>query len=136
MWGTILGGFINYVVMISIVAGNREVLADSNGTSSWSGATMQAYNTNATSWALSSYLYKYGAQYWVVPLGLVIGAAAVIVHRIFYQVRTHVICYVLWKANKHFSLSLRSGASIFLSSTCLSSFSMLAISRTTRVRLV
>ncbi|GLI82270.1 hypothetical protein PoHVEF18_010700 [Penicillium ochrochloron] len=86
MWGTILGGFINYVVMISIVAGNREVLADSNGNSSWSGATLQAYNTNATSWALASYLYKYGAQYWAVPLGLVIGAAAVIVHRIFYQI--------------------------------------------------
>jgi hypothetical protein len=126
MWGTILGGFINYVVMISIVAGNREVLADSNGNSSWSGATLQAYNTNATSWALASYLYKYGAQYWAVPLGLVIGAAAVIVHRIFY----------LWTANRHLRLSQRLGASIFLRSTCLSSFSMLVISRTTRVRLV
>lgn len=122
--------------MISIVAGNREVLADSNGNSSWSGATLQAYNTNATSWALASYLYKYGAQYWAVPLGLVIGAAAVIVHRIFYQVGTHLICRVLWTANRHLRLSQRLGASIFLRSTCLSSFSMLVISRTTRVRLV
>lgn len=97
MYGTILGGFINYVVMISIVAGNREALVESNGDSSWSGATMQAYNTNATSWALSSYLYKSGAQYWAVPLGLVIGAAAVIVHRISYQVRTHLTRCVLRK---------------------------------------
>jgi hypothetical protein len=89
IWGTVLGGFINYAVMISIVKSNKEVLASSNGSNSWSGATMQAYNTNATSWALASYLYKIGGQYSMVPIGIVIGAGAVIVHRIFYQVSTH-----------------------------------------------
>lgn len=82
VYGTVLGGFINYAVMISIVSGNREVLADSNGNSSWSGATIQAYNTNATSWALARYLYKIGGLYEMVPIGLAIGAAAVVVHRI------------------------------------------------------
>lgn len=86
IWGTILGGFINYAVMISIVGGNKEVLNSSNGSNSWSGATLQAYNTNATSWALASYLYKMGGQYSMVPIGIAIGAAVVIVHRIFYQV--------------------------------------------------
>ncbi|KAJ5631296.1 OPT oligopeptide transporter [Penicillium longicatenatum] len=85
IWGTILGGFINYAVMISIVAKNKEVLNSANGSNSWSGATLQAYNTNATSWALASYLYKMGGQYWMVPIGIAIGAAAVVVHRIFYQ---------------------------------------------------
>ncbi|KAJ6113800.1 OPT oligopeptide transporter [Penicillium sp. IBT 18751x] len=85
IWGTILGGFINYAVMISIVRGNKEVLESSNGSNSWSGATLQAYNTNATSWALASYLYKMGGQYWMVPIGIAIGAISVIVHRIFYH---------------------------------------------------
>ncbi|KAJ5738118.1 OPT superfamily oligopeptide transporter [Penicillium malachiteum] len=85
IWGTILGGFINYAVMISIVKENKVVLNSSNGSNSWSGATLQAYNTNATSWALASYLYKTGTQYWVVPIGIAIGAAAVVVHRIFYH---------------------------------------------------
>lgn len=86
IYGTILGGFINYAVMISIVNSNRALLANGNGNTSWSGATMQAYNTNAASWALSEYMYKAGAPYAMVPVGLGIGAAIVVVHRII----THV----------------------------------------------
>lgn len=86
IWGTVLGGFINYAVMISIVKGNKAILVNGNGNSSWSGATMQAYNSSATSWALASYLYKIGGQYSMVPVGIAIGGAAVVVHRIFYQV--------------------------------------------------
>jgi hypothetical protein len=84
IYGTILGGFINYAVMISIVTGNKELLVDGNGDSSWSGATMQSYNTNAASWALAQYLYKAGARYEAVTIGLAIGAAAVVVHRIVF----------------------------------------------------
>lgn len=87
IYGTVLGGFINYAVMISIVTGNKELLADSNGDSSWSGATIQSYNTNASTWALAAYLYKQGAIYSIVPYGLLIGAGFVAAHRIFVQVR-------------------------------------------------
>lgn len=83
VYGTILGGFINYAVMISIVGENRDLLANTDGNSSWSGATMQSYNTNATAWALAKYLYATGATYSMVPIGLAIGFGAVIVHRIF-----------------------------------------------------
>ncbi|KAF2023092.1 OPT superfamily oligopeptide transporter [Setomelanomma holmii] len=83
IYGTILGGFINYAVMISIVAGNKQLLADTNGDSSWSGATIQSYNTNASTWALAAYLYKQGAAYSIVPFGLLIGAGIVVAHRIF-----------------------------------------------------
>ncbi|RMZ73517.1 OPT oligopeptide transporter [Pyrenophora seminiperda CCB06] len=85
IYGTLLGGFINYAVMTSIVTGNKNLLANSNGDSSWSGATIQSYNTNASSWALASYLYKKGAIYSIVPLGLLIGAGIVVAHRIFAQ---------------------------------------------------
>lgn len=93
IYGTILGGFVNYGVMISIVNGNRELLIDSNGNASWSGATIQSYNTNATSWALAKYLYKTGAEYEMVPIGLAIGAGLVALHRIFVYVSTHFSCY-------------------------------------------
>lgn len=85
-YGTVLGGFINYAVMISIVNGNRDVLVSGNGNSSWSGAQIQAFNTNASSWALAQYLYKSGGTYYMVPIGLLIGAAAVAIHRIVFYV--------------------------------------------------
>lgn len=86
IYGTVLGGFINYAVMTSIVTGNKELLADSNGDSSWSGATIQSFNTNASTWALAAYLYKQGQMYSIVPFGLLIGAGIVAAHRIFAQV--------------------------------------------------
>lgn len=82
IYGTVLGAFVNYAVMISIVSSNRELLVSGNGDASWSGATMQAYNTNAASWALAKYLYKAGRTYDIVPLGLLIGAGCVALHRI------------------------------------------------------
>lgn len=83
IWGTVFGAFINYVMMISIVTNNRDLLIDSNGNSSWSGATIQSYNTNAASWAMAKYLYTTGKTYSIVPYGLLIGAGFVIAHRIF-----------------------------------------------------
>nr|WVH32687.1 OPT oligopeptide transporter protein [Trichoderma asperellum] len=83
IYGTVLGGFVNYAIMITIVNGNRDLLVDGNGNASWSGATIQSYNTNATSWALAKYLYKAGAEYEMVSVGLAIGAAVVVLHRIF-----------------------------------------------------
>ncbi|KAI2673277.1 hypothetical protein DTO006G1_9619 [Penicillium roqueforti] len=85
MYGIILGGFINYAILTSVISANRDLLAEGNGNSSWSGATMQAFNTKAASWALAPYLYKLGAKYEVIPIAVAVGAAAVIVHRVFYQ---------------------------------------------------
>jgi len=82
IYGTVLGGYINYAVMISVVNSNRALLIDKNGDSSWSGATIQSYNTNATSWALAKYLYQTGARYSIVPIGLLIGAGIVAIHRV------------------------------------------------------
>lgn len=82
---------------ISIVNGNRELLASGNGNNSWSGATMQSYNTNAASWALAGYLYKSGRMYEMVPIGLAIGAGAVALHRLIYWVRELLSPFFLTK---------------------------------------
>jgi hypothetical protein len=93
IYGTVLGAFVNYGVMISIVDNNKELLLSSNGDASWSGATTQAYNTNAISWALAKYLYKTGSTYEIVPIGLAIGAGLVILHRIVVQVSSALSLY-------------------------------------------
>ncbi|OAA56290.1 peptide transporter [Niveomyces insectorum RCEF 264] len=83
IYGTILGAFVNYGVMVAIVTGNRDLLVEGNGDSAWSGATIQSYNTNAASWALAKYLYQAGTLYQLVPIGLAIGAGAVALHWLF-----------------------------------------------------
>lgn len=86
IYGTILGGFVNYATMIAIVSGNKEMLANTDGSNAWSGANIQSYNTNASSWALAHYLYKSGGKYSLVPIGLLVGALLVIAHRVFVRV--------------------------------------------------
>lgn len=90
IYGTIVGGFINYAVMISIVGSNRDLLANTDGNSSWSGAYLQAFNTNASSWALAKYLYKAGGEYYMVPVGLAVGAGLVALQRLIMVVS---LCY-------------------------------------------
>ena len=41
VWGTVLGCFINYFVMVSIVTARKEVLLDPQGTNIWSGQQIQ-----------------------------------------------------------------------------------------------
>ena len=81
-----LGAIVQYVVMNYIINSHRELLVSGNGNSFWSGASSQAYSTNAASWALSKYMYQSGARYEMVPIGLAFGAAAVFVHRLIYHV--------------------------------------------------
>ncbi|KAL2703087.1 hypothetical protein AAEP93_007385 [Penicillium crustosum] len=85
MYGIVLGGFINYAILSSIISANRDLLIEGNGNSSWSGMTMQAFNTKAAYWALAPYLYKLGAKYEMIPIALAVGAAAVVVRRLCYQ---------------------------------------------------
>jgi len=139
IYGTILGGFLNYAVMISIVSDNAELLANGNGNSSWSGATIQSYNTNASSWALAKYLYKAGKTYAVVPYGVAIGAAFVVVHRIFAHVRiTHSDPSSMLSGLHihHCSSFPRSASSPPTISTCLNCLPTLVTSLTTNRRLV
>ncbi|KAJ5182383.1 hypothetical protein N7449_010958 [Penicillium cf. viridicatum] len=74
------------IMLLTQIQPESNLFAEGNGNSSWSGATMQASNTKAASWALAPYLYKLGAKYDMIPIALAVGAAAVTVHRLFYQV--------------------------------------------------
>ncbi|KAK0470542.1 oligopeptide transporter [Armillaria novae-zelandiae] len=73
VWGTILGAIVSYVVMISVVDKQREILTDPSGTAVWSGKTLQSLNSAAVTWSLAKQLYGRNGPYLIVPLGLLIG---------------------------------------------------------------
>ncbi|TFK71695.1 oligopeptide transporter [Pluteus cervinus] len=73
VWGTILGAIINYIVMISVVDSQREILLSPTGTNIWSGQEPQSLNSAAVTWSLAKELYGFNGPYWIVPLSLIIG---------------------------------------------------------------
>ncbi|PFH49334.1 hypothetical protein AMATHDRAFT_76236 [Amanita thiersii Skay4041] len=73
VWGTILGAIVNYVVMISIVQAQREVLLSPTGTNIWSGQWTQSLNSAAVTWSLAKELYGTNGPYFIIPMSLLIG---------------------------------------------------------------
>lgn len=59
VFGTILGSFINYAVMISVVKNKRDLLIG-KGNNVWSGAAIQSLNSQAVTWSLASRVYGFG----------------------------------------------------------------------------
>jgi hypothetical protein len=50
MLGTVVGAILNYVMAISILTEQREVLLDIAGNRIWSGQNAQSYNSTAIAW--------------------------------------------------------------------------------------
>ena len=88
MVGTVIGAIFNYVMMVSIVDNQREILLSIEGTNIWSGQNVQQYNSQAIAWgALASHMFSYGARYqWVTfayLVGFIIPVPFYILHRLF-----------------------------------------------------
>ncbi|KAF4583571.1 hypothetical protein EYR38_002324 [Pleurotus pulmonarius] len=73
VYGTILGAVVNYVVMVSVVDAQREILLDPIGSNVWSGQAIQTANSAAITWSLSKYLYGFRGPYWSIPMSLLFG---------------------------------------------------------------
>ncbi|KAH9941508.1 oligopeptide transporter [Amylocystis lapponica] len=73
VWGTILGAAVNYVVMISIVDAQRDILLRPIGTNVWSGQYVQGLNSAAVTWSLAKQLYGPHGPYIWIPLSLLFG---------------------------------------------------------------
>ncbi|KAL4880298.1 OPT oligopeptide transporter protein-domain-containing protein [Aspergillus karnatakaensis] len=80
VYGTLLGAALNYVVMITIVSNQREILLDPIGNNVWSGSTVQSMNSQAITWSLAKEVYGVAGQYIIVPMGLLIGLALPMLH--------------------------------------------------------
>ncbi|OKL57459.1 hypothetical protein UA08_07227 [Talaromyces atroroseus] len=80
IYATLLGAGLNYAVMTTIVSNQREILLDPIGNNVWSGAYMQSLNSDAITWALAKEIYGVNGQYFIVPMGLIIGLALPVIH--------------------------------------------------------
>ncbi|KAF7311079.1 OPT oligopeptide transporter [Mycena chlorophos] len=72
--GSIVGAIINYFIMNDIITTKREILLSVQGTNTWSGASIQSFNSDAVSWgALAKQLYSPTSTYGIIPLSIIIG---------------------------------------------------------------
>ncbi|KAH9460698.1 hypothetical protein Pst134EB_008861 [Puccinia striiformis f. sp. tritici] len=75
--GTIIGVFVNQIVMQIIVAGNEEALISPTASGQFSGVSSQALFNEVSTWSLfSSELYAPGKRYFFIPASLLIGFVA------------------------------------------------------------
>lgn len=65
--------------MVVITTHKKDILVDPIGDNVWSGFGYQGANSDAITWSLASRVYGIGSMYRWVPLGIVIGALAVVV---------------------------------------------------------
>ncbi|KAK7047088.1 hypothetical protein VNI00_006751 [Paramarasmius palmivorus] len=74
MIGTVIGGLLNFLIMRSVIDGQREILLQVQGSNVWSGQQVQSYNSAAIAWgALGKPLYAPGTPYAFVPYMLIAG---------------------------------------------------------------
>ncbi|KAH8093283.1 oligopeptide transporter [Cristinia sonorae] len=73
IWGVIVGAVVNYVVMVSVVTSQREILLNPRGTNIWSGQVVQSLNSSAVTWSLAGKLYGPKGPYFLIPMALFIG---------------------------------------------------------------
>ncbi|KAF9870610.1 hypothetical protein CkaCkLH20_11916 [Colletotrichum karsti] len=72
--GTLVGAVVNYVMMDQITTSQRGILLSVQGTNVWSGQNIQQFNSQAIAWgALARELFSPSAQYFAIPLGLLVG---------------------------------------------------------------
>ncbi|KAN0091066.1 OPT oligopeptide transporter domain containing protein [Tylopilus felleus] len=103
--GTLFGAVLNFILMDSIIANQREILLSIQGTNIWSGQQPQQYNSQAIAWGgLSHELFSMGQRYqwvpWAYLVGLFVPIPFWVVHRFYPKLRadylyTPVIAYYI-----------------------------------------
>lgn len=103
--GTIVGGLLNYAMMLQITQSERDILLSIEGTNIWSGQVFQTYNTQAVAWGgLAKDLFSIGGRYQWVSIGFLLGFLApfptYFLHKLFPKAgfwywNTGMICWYL-----------------------------------------
>lgn len=81
--GTVFGAFLNYAIASTIISSKFALLHTNTGSYVWSGAYYQSLNVSAVTWSMAKYMYGPGTGYFVIPMAVLFGMAAVVVHWIF-----------------------------------------------------
>ncbi|CAO1612567.1 unnamed protein product [Parajaminaea phylloscopi] len=81
IYASLLGAAFNYIVMDSIVTNKRDVLLNANqGDATWISGYISSFNSAAITWSLAKDVYSFSGQYWLVPMGLLLGLALPVLH--------------------------------------------------------
>lgn len=81
--GTVFGAFLNYAIASTIISSKFALLHTNTGSYVWSGAYYQSLNVSAVTWSMAKYMYGPGTPYFIIPMAVLIGIAAVAVHYVF-----------------------------------------------------
>lgn len=71
--GCCIGALMNWVIMVSIVANQADILKAIQGTNIWSGQNIQQFNTLAIAWSIAPKMFSVGARYQWVTLSYLLG---------------------------------------------------------------
>jgi hypothetical protein len=66
-------GYTDWVMMVSIVENQGEILKSVQGTNIWSGQNVQQFNTLAIAWSIAKNMFSVGARYQWVTLSFLLG---------------------------------------------------------------
>lgn len=81
--GTVFGAFLNYAIASTIISSKFELLHTNTGSYVWSGAYYQSLNISAVTWSMAKFMYGPGTPYFIIPMAVLIGIGAVVVHWVF-----------------------------------------------------
>ncbi|KAI8829648.1 peptide transporter MTD1 [Chytriomyces cf. hyalinus JEL632] len=100
LFGATVGSIFNYMITVSIMTQQSEILLSANGSPQWSGQNIQGFNTLAVSWgALGKQMYGVGATYeWVsyaFILGFFLPLPFYLLHRFFPKVGFNYINFAI-----------------------------------------
>ncbi|EST04618.1 Oligopeptide transporter, OPT superfamily [Kalmanozyma brasiliensis GHG001] len=71
--GCLVGGMMNWVMMVDIVQNQATILKSVQGTNIWSGQNIQQFNTLAIAWSIAKDMFSVGAKYQWVTLAYLLG---------------------------------------------------------------
>ncbi|SJX62699.1 related to peptide transporter Mtd1 [Sporisorium reilianum f. sp. reilianum] len=81
--GTVFGAFLNYAIASTIIRSKFALLHTNTGSYVWSGAYYQSLNVSAVTWSMAKYMYGPRTPYFIIPMAVLVGIAAVCVHYVF-----------------------------------------------------
>ncbi|KAE9979298.1 hypothetical protein EG327_007069 [Venturia inaequalis] len=74
--GCCVGAVLNWVMMLTIVQNQREILLGIAGSNIWSGQNVQQFNTLAIAWSMASDIFSVGGKYQWVTIAFLFGFIA------------------------------------------------------------
>lgn len=71
--GCLVGAMFNWIMMITIVDNQAQVLSAIQGTNIWSGQNIQILNSSGIAWSIAGKMFSFGARYQWVTISFLLG---------------------------------------------------------------